>query len=103
MRNERILHRVKEERNNLRTIKRRKANCIGHILGRNCLLKHFTERKVEGGIEVTGKRGIRCKQLFHGLEETRSYWKCKEELLGHTVLRTRYGRGCVPVVTQTTE
>jgi oligoribonuclease (3'-5' exoribonuclease) len=39
VRNE-VLHRVKEERNILHTIKRRKANWIGHMLRRNCLLKH---------------------------------------------------------------
>jgi hypothetical protein len=32
----RVLHSVKEERNILHTIKRRKANWIGHILCRNC-------------------------------------------------------------------
>ena len=31
-----VLHRVKEGRNILCTIKRRKANCIGHILCRKC-------------------------------------------------------------------
>jgi hypothetical protein len=35
VRNEEVLHRVKEERNMLQTIKRRKANWIGHILRRN--------------------------------------------------------------------
>ena len=44
MRNE-ALHRVKENRILLYTIKRRKANLIGHILCRNCLLKHVTEEK----------------------------------------------------------
>jgi hypothetical protein len=39
--NEAVLHRVKEERNILHTIRRRKANWIGHILRRNCLLRHF--------------------------------------------------------------
>jgi len=34
-----ILQRVKEERSIARKIKRRKANWIGHILLRNCLLK----------------------------------------------------------------
>jgi hypothetical protein len=43
-----VLHRVKGERSILRTVKRRKANWIGHILRRNCLLKHVTEAKVEG-------------------------------------------------------
>jgi hypothetical protein len=32
MRNKEVLQRVKEERNILHTIKRRKANWIGHIL-----------------------------------------------------------------------
>jgi hypothetical protein len=45
VRNEEILHRVKEERNILHKIKRRKANWIGHILRRNCLLKHVIEGK----------------------------------------------------------
>jgi hypothetical protein len=37
-----------EERNILQTIKRRKANWIGHILRRNCLLEHVIEGKLEG-------------------------------------------------------
>jgi hypothetical protein len=48
VRNEDVLHRVKEERNVLHTIKRRKANWIGQILRRNCLLKHVTEGQLEG-------------------------------------------------------
>jgi hypothetical protein len=40
-----VLHRVKADRNILRTINRRKANGIGHILRRNCLLKHVREGK----------------------------------------------------------
>jgi hypothetical protein len=55
VRNEEVLHRVKEERNILDTIKRRKANWIGHILSRNCLLKHVIEGKLEGRIEITGR------------------------------------------------
>jgi hypothetical protein len=38
--NEEVLHGVKEERNILHTVNRRKANWIGHILRGNCLLKH---------------------------------------------------------------
>jgi hypothetical protein len=37
VRNEEVLHRVKEER---------KANWIGHILRRNCFIKHVTEGKI---------------------------------------------------------
>jgi len=39
------------------TIKRRKANWIGHILRRNCLLKHVNEGKMEVRREVMGRRG----------------------------------------------
>jgi hypothetical protein len=46
-----------EERNILHTIKRRKADWIGHILLRNCLLKHVIEGKLEGRIEMAGRRG----------------------------------------------
>jgi hypothetical protein len=55
VRNEEVLHRVKEERNIVHTIKRGKAIWIGHILRRNCLLKHVIEGKLEGRIEVTGR------------------------------------------------
>jgi hypothetical protein len=41
-----ILQRVREERNILLTIKRRNVNWIGHILHRNCLLKHVIEGKI---------------------------------------------------------
>jgi hypothetical protein len=54
LRNE-VLRRVNEERNILQSIKRKKANWIGHILGRNCLLKHIIAGKLEGMIEVTGR------------------------------------------------
>jgi hypothetical protein len=56
VRNEEVLHRLKQERNILHAVKRRKANWIGHILYRNCLLRHFIEEKAQGSIEVT-KRG----------------------------------------------
>ena len=47
VRNEEVMHRVKEERNNVHEIKRRNANWFGHIWRRNCLLKHVIERKIE--------------------------------------------------------
>jgi hypothetical protein len=46
VRNEKVLLRVSEQRNILHTIKR-KANWIGYILRRNCLLKHIVEGKIE--------------------------------------------------------
>jgi len=46
VRNEEVLRRVKEERNNLHIIKRMEVNWIGHILRRNCLLKDVIEGNV---------------------------------------------------------
>jgi hypothetical protein len=71
LRIKRFPSRVKEERNILHAMKRRKANWIGHILRRNCLLKHVIEGKLEGRIELTGRRGRRRKQLLDDLKEKR--------------------------------
>jgi hypothetical protein len=84
VRNEEVLHRVKEERNIVHTIKIRKANWIGHILRRNCLLKHVIEGKLERRMEITERRGRRRKQLLDGLKEKRRHWKLKEEALDRT-------------------
>jgi hypothetical protein len=54
VRNEEILLTVKEQRNILHEISKRKANWIGHILCRNCLLRQVIEEKIKGRIEVTG-------------------------------------------------
>ena len=58
-----ILHRVKEDRNILHTIKRGKFNWIGHILCRNCLQKHVIEVKIEGRVDVNERQRRRPKQL----------------------------------------
>ena len=49
MRNEEVLLRVKEQRNILHEISKRKANWIGHILRRNCLLQRDINGKRKGG------------------------------------------------------
>jgi hypothetical protein len=49
VRNEEVLLRVEEQRNILYEIRKRKANWIGHMLRRNCLLQRVTERKTQGG------------------------------------------------------
>jgi hypothetical protein len=77
VRNEEVLHRAKEKRNIVHTIKIRNANWIGHILRRNCLLKHVIEVKLEGRIEMKGRRGRRRKQLLDDLKEKRRHWKLK--------------------------
>jgi hypothetical protein len=92
MRNEEVLQRVKEQRNILHTIKRRKAKWIGHILRRKCLLKHVIEGKLEGRTEMMGRRGRRRKQLLDDLMEKKRYWKLKEEALDRTLWRTRFRR-----------
>jgi len=46
---EEVLLRVKERRNILREISKRKATWIGHILRRNCLLQRIIEGKIKGG------------------------------------------------------
>jgi hypothetical protein len=48
MGNKAVLHRVKKQRNILHGISKRKANWIGHILRRNCLLQQVIEGKIKG-------------------------------------------------------
>jgi hypothetical protein len=98
VRNEEVLRTVKEEWNIVHIIKRRKANWIGHILRRNCLLKHVIEGKLEGRMETTGRGGRRRKHLLDDLKEKRRYWKLKEEALDRILWRNRFGRGYGPVV-----
>jgi hypothetical protein len=73
VKNEEVLHIVKEEWNIVHTIKRRKANWIGHILRKNRLLKNVLEGKIERNIEGTRRRGRRRKQLLDDIKETISY------------------------------
>jgi hypothetical protein len=71
LRNEEVLLRVKEQRNILHEIRKRKADWIGHILRRNCPLQQVIEGKVKGGMEVTGRRGRRRKKLLDDRKERR--------------------------------
>ena len=48
VRNEEVLLRVNEQRNILHEVRKRKANWIGHILRRNCLLQQVIEGKITG-------------------------------------------------------
>ena len=103
VRNEDVLLRVRDQRNILHEIRTRKANWIGHILRRNCLLQRVTERKIQGGIEVTGIQGRRRRKLLDDLKKNRGYSHLKEEALDRTMWRARFGRGFGPVVRQTTK
>jgi hypothetical protein len=98
--NTEVLLRVKEQRNILRDICKRKANWIGHILRRNCLLRQVTEGKIRGGIEMTRRRGRRRSKLLDDLKERRGYSPLKEEALDRTMWTARFGRGFGPVVRQ---
>jgi hypothetical protein len=93
VRNEEVLLRVKEQRNILHEIRKRKANWIGHILRRNCLLQRVIERKIQGGLEVTGGQGRRHRKLLEYLKERRGYSHLKEEALDRIIWRARFGRG----------
>ena len=83
-------------------MKRRKASSVGHILRRNCLLRPIIEGNADRGVEVTGRRVKRRKQLLDDLKETRVYWGLKDKALASDLCRT-LGRGYGPVVRQTTE
>jgi len=103
VRNEEVLLRVNEQRNILHEISKRKANWIGHILCRNCLLQGVIEGKIKGGIEVTGRRGRRRKKLLDDLKDRRGYSHLKEEALDRTMWRAGFGRGFGPVVRENTK
>ena len=76
---------------------------VGHILHRNCLLKQVIEGKIKGEMEVTRRRGRRCKKLLYDLKDRRGYSHLKEEALDRTMWRNHFGGGFGPVVRQNNE
>ena len=98
VRNEEVLLRVKEQRNILHEISKRKANWIGHNLRRNCLLQRVIEGKIKGRIDVKKRREKRCRTLLNDLTERIGYFHLKEEALDRSVWIARFGRGFGPVV-----
>jgi len=90
--NEEVLHGFTEERNILHAIKRRKVNWIGQTVSRNCLLKYVIEEKLEGRIQVTGRRGRRRKYVLNDSKEKRGYWILKEEALDRPLWRIWCGK-----------
>ena len=79
VRNEEVLLQVNEQRNILHAIRKRKANLIGHILCRNCLIRQGIEGKIKGEMEVTRRQGRRRKKLLDDLKDRRGYSHLKEE------------------------
>jgi len=103
VRNQEVLLRVNEQRNILHEIRKWKANWIGHILHRNCLLNQVIEGKINGEMEVTRRGERRRKKLLDDLKDSRGYSHWKEEALYRTMWRNRFGGGFGPVVRQNTE
>ena len=93
-----MLLRVNEQRNILHEIRQRKANWIGHILRRNCLLQQVIEGKIKGQIEVTRRRRRKRKKLLDELKDRSGLCQLKEEALDRTMWWNRFGRGFGPVV-----
>jgi hypothetical protein len=98
-----VLLRVNAQRNIVHEIRKRKANWIGHILRRNCLIKQVIEGKIKGEMEGTRRRGRRRKKLLDDLKDKRGYCHLKEETLDRTVWRNRLIGGFGPVVRQNSE
>jgi hypothetical protein len=71
-----------------------KANCIGHFLRRNFLVKLVIKGKIEERVKETGRRGRRHKQLLDDRKEKRVFCKLKEEALDRTAWRTGIGGDC---------
>ena len=85
---------------------KKKDNWIGHILRRNCLLKHVIGGKIEGRTELMERRGRGRKQLLCGPKK-KDNWignilrrNCLlkhvigGKIEGRTELMERRGRGC---------
>jgi hypothetical protein len=93
--------RVKEQRDIVHEISKRKVNWIRHILRRNCLLQQVIGGKIKEGIEVRERRGRSRRKLLGDIKERRGYSHLKEEALDRIMWRARFGRGFGPVVRQT--
>jgi hypothetical protein len=88
-----VLLTVKEQRSILHETTKLKANWIGYIFRRNCLLQQVIEGNMKAGIEVKGRRGRRRRKLLNDLKERRVYSHLKEEALDRKIWRACFGRG----------
>ncbi|KAI5717433.1 hypothetical protein M8J77_005795 [Diaphorina citri] len=75
IRNEEVLRRVGEERSILKTIKKRKANWLGHILRRDCIQRRIMEDKIEG----KRGRGRRKFGMLSDILKGKSYAELRED------------------------
>ena len=74
--NEEVLERRGDKRTLLNNNLHRKANWVGHVLRRNCLLHDAIEGQLA---EVKGV-GRRSTQLLDDLRNRKGYWELKEEV-----------------------
>jgi hypothetical protein len=91
VRTEKVLQRVQEDKNALQTIKTRKPRWIGHILHRNCFLRHVVEERIGRRKKVTGRRGRGRKKLLVDLKKNIGYCKLKEEAMKRTLWKGHIG------------
>jgi hypothetical protein len=96
--NEDVLHRVKQKKNIVHNMKRRKPNWI-YIFCVETASKHVSEDT--GGGRRRG--GRRRKVQPDDLKDRKRYQYFKEEELDSSIWRTRFGRGCGPAAKQTTK
>jgi hypothetical protein len=54
-------------------------------------LQQVIEGKIKGGIEVTGRRGRRCRKLLDDLKERREYYHLKEGAVDRNMWRAGLG------------
>ena len=78
--NEQVLERIGENRTLLNNILRRKANSIGHILRRNCLLHDAIEGQMTEVKGVGGRRRRRRTQLLDDLRNRKRFWELRKEV-----------------------
>ena len=76
---------------------------ILHVLFRHYLLKHIIKGQIEGRTQVTGRQGIRRRQLLDDPKKTTGEWKLKEEALESTVWGICFGRCYELILRQTME
>ena len=95
-----LYHKTNNEQRNIQhEIRKRKANWIGHIVRRNCLLKQVIEGEIKGEMLVTRRR----KKLLDDLKDKRGYCHMKEEALDRTIWRNRIRGGFGPAFRQNIE
>jgi hypothetical protein len=91
VRNE-VLQRVKEERNILHTIKRRKVKCLWEMPSKTAYIWKDTEKD-----RNDGKMKKETKYFLDELIEKRGYRKFRDQTLDGTLWRTR-GRSYLPFI-----